>query len=57
MIRAWRHRIANARAVMRSPAGITDKIRMLEHVLRRAWWQYDELLREAGNLIRGPGRG
>lgn len=57
MSRAWRHRIENARAVARSPASVTDKIRMLAHISRRAWWQRRELLSEVGGLIRGTKRG
>lgn len=57
MPRAWRHTIANARAVARSPAGGADKLRMLVHLARQAWWQRRELLREAGGVIRGSMRG
>lgn len=51
--RAWRHAHANARAALRSPAGSADKLRMLAHLARQAWWQRSELLREAGSLVRG----
>jgi glycosyltransferase involved in cell wall biosynthesis len=57
MIRAWRHRVANVRAVMRSPAGMKDKMWILEHILRRAWWEHPQLLREARKMIFGGGRG
>lgn len=56
MPRAWRHKIENARAVARSPAATGEKIRILAHLARQAWWERSELLSEFGGLVRGSMR-
>lgn len=56
---AWRHRIENARAVMRARLTGTEKARLLGYVVRAAWWQRGQLGREllvAARSIVSPSR-
>lgn len=46
LLRAWRHRIENVRAVLRAPLSRTDRVRLVLHIVRMAWWERRELWRE-----------
>jgi glycosyltransferase involved in cell wall biosynthesis len=52
MRRAWPNTRAYLGAITRSSAGAGQKLSMLTHVLRHAWWQRGELLNEARTSIR-----
>ncbi len=46
LLREWRHRFENVRAVLRAPLTYPDKARLLVHIARMAWWERRELGRE-----------
>lgn len=46
LLRAWRHRFENVRAVLRAPLRLSDRARLLARIARIAWWERRELGRE-----------
>lgn len=46
LLRAWRHRFENVRAVLRAPLTLPERARLLARIARMAWWERRELGRE-----------
>jgi glycosyltransferase involved in cell wall biosynthesis len=56
MARAWPNNKAYVRAILRSPAGVGSKVRMLAYVGRQVWWQRSELASETRAWLRAAKR-
>lgn len=46
LLRAWRHRYENVRAVLRAPLTLPDRTHLLARIARMTWWERRELGRE-----------
>lgn len=56
LLRAWRHRFENVRAVLRAPLTFQDRARLFARIARMAWWGRRELWREALLAMRSLAR-
>lgn len=46
LLRTWRHRYENVRAVLQAPLTLPDRARLLARISRMAWWERKALWRE-----------
>lgn len=52
VLRTWRHLYEHTRSISRAPVNVVEKIHLLFHILRLAWWRKAQLISEVTSVLR-----